>query len=161
MQANGDTRPFQAAQAHHLCGPVPAQPLLGVEFRQDVVIVGVGRNQCAQGLELPGLVFGAVGEVFQGHAVVCFGGLPQQGAKQIDEPGGRGIAVGMGVNLKTGVPKGSGVIMGGVPGSHPDALVTVQVARGAKLAQAAENRAVQHQLEVISHGDTLAVLSLP
>ena len=71
-----------------------------------------------------------------------------QGAQQLDEGGSALVPIGVGVQLVARVPERPRPGRGYLQRRHPLAVVAVNVTRGAHLRQAAENRPVQHQLEV-------------
>ena len=136
MKGEWDAKSFQRSQAYHLAAPVRAQPLLAVNVRENVLVVGVGRHHGSQCHELAVLVFGGIGEVFQGEAMIGPGHLGLQGAQQVDEGGCALVAIGVGVNFVTPAPEVSRPLGGDFQRRHPLALMTVQVPGWPHLGQA-------------------------
>ena len=67
----------------------------------------------------------------------------------------------MGVELKSGAPKHLSIGAQHWLRHHPDALVPVEIAGRAHLGKPRENRAVDHEFEVVAHHHAIVVTSLP
>ena len=125
------------------------------------MVVRIYGRLCTQLGQLRTLLLGAVSQVLNGGTMIRAREVLLQTLDQPQESIHGRIAVGVGVELKSGAPKHLSIGAQHGLRHHPDTLMAIEIAGRAHLGESRENRAVDHEFEVVAHHHAIVVTGLP